>query len=102
VSRILLIGNHPELRNGLVSSGILNSSEILSAGGNVDAIHAVRTRAMDVVVTDPETPVQDDLAFFEELRASRPGVKAIVLAPAATPGEFRCECSEGKFIGMPL
>ena len=88
MSRILLIGNHPELRYGLTSPRTLNSSEIVSARGNVDAIHAVRARAIDVVVTDPETPVQDDLAFLEELRASRPGIKAIVLAPAATPVEF--------------
>ncbi len=39
-------------------------------------------------VTDPDTPVHDDLALVEELRASRPGLKAIVLAPAAAPGEF--------------
>jgi anti-sigma regulatory factor (Ser/Thr protein kinase)/CheY-like chemotaxis protein len=88
MSRILLIGEHPGLKSGLAASGGLADCEILTAGGNVDAIHTVRARAIDVVITDPETPVRDDLAFLEELRASRPGIKAIVLAPAATPAEF--------------
>ena len=40
---------------------------------------------MDVVVTDPETSVRADLAFAREVRQTRPGVRVIVLAPAASP-----------------
>jgi anti-sigma regulatory factor (Ser/Thr protein kinase)/CheY-like chemotaxis protein len=86
--RVLLIGHHPEIRHGLETSRALAGCEIVSAAGNVDAVHVVRTRAIDVVLTDPDTPVQDDLALVEELRASRPGLKAVVLAPAAAPAEF--------------
>jgi hypothetical protein len=60
----------------------------VTAAGNVDAIHQVRARSVDVVVTDPDTPVHDDLALVEELRASRPGLEAIVRAPEAAPREF--------------
>jgi CheY-like chemotaxis protein len=86
--RVLLIGDHPEIRRGLEAAHALAGSEIVTAAGNVDAVHAVRTRAVDVVLTDPDTPVHDDLALVAELRASRPGLKAIVLAPAAAPAEF--------------
>jgi anti-sigma regulatory factor (Ser/Thr protein kinase) len=86
--RVLLIGDHPELRLGLETSRPLADCEVVTAAGNVDAVRTVRSRAIDVVVTDPDTPVQDDLALVEELRASRPGLKAIVLAPEAAPGEF--------------
>jgi anti-sigma regulatory factor (Ser/Thr protein kinase) len=86
--RVLLIGNHPEIKSGLEATRALAECEIVTAAGNVDAVHTVRTRAIDVVVTDPDTPVHDDLALVKELRASRPGLKAIVLAPAAAPGEF--------------
>jgi anti-sigma regulatory factor (Ser/Thr protein kinase) len=48
----------------------------------------VRRRAFDVVITDPDTPVRDDLALVDELRAARPGLRAIVLAPAAAPGDI--------------
>jgi CheY-like chemotaxis protein/anti-sigma regulatory factor (Ser/Thr protein kinase) len=86
--RVLLIGDHPEIRRGLRAAHALAGCEIVTAVGNVDAVRTVRSRAIDVVVTDPDTPVHDDLALVEELRAARPGLKAIVLAPAAAPKEF--------------
>jgi anti-sigma regulatory factor (Ser/Thr protein kinase) len=86
--RVLLIGNHERIRQGLIASRALAGCEILTAAGNVDAVLQVRARAIDVVITDPETPVPDDLALVEELSASRPGIKAIVLAPAAAPVEI--------------
>jgi anti-sigma regulatory factor (Ser/Thr protein kinase) len=86
--RILLIGNHPEIRRGLEATRALAGCEIVTAAGNVDAVHTVRSRAIDVVVTDPETPMYDDLALVDELRTSRPGLKAVVLVPAAAPAEF--------------
>jgi len=86
--RILLIGSHEDLRRGLEASGALAGCEILAAAGNVDAVCRVRAHAFDVVITDPDTPVPDDLALVEELRASRPGLRAIVLAPTAAPAEI--------------
>jgi anti-sigma regulatory factor (Ser/Thr protein kinase) len=86
--RVLLIGNHLEIRHGLEASGALAGCEIVTAGGNVDAVRIVRSRAIDVVLTNPDTSMHDDLALVDELRASRPGLKAVVLAPAAAPAEF--------------
>jgi CheY-like chemotaxis protein/anti-sigma regulatory factor (Ser/Thr protein kinase) len=86
--RILLIGHHPEFQRALESSSALAGCEVLTAVGNIDAVHRVRSRATDVVLTDPGSPVLDDLRLVEELRASRPGLKAIVLAPAAAPADF--------------
>jgi anti-sigma regulatory factor (Ser/Thr protein kinase)/CheY-like chemotaxis protein len=86
--RVLLIGNHPEIKCALETSHVLADCEIVTAAGNVDAVHRVRAQAIEVVVTDPDTPVQDDLALVGELRASRPGLKAIVLAPMAVPSEL--------------
>jgi anti-sigma regulatory factor (Ser/Thr protein kinase) len=88
MSRVLLIGDHPEIRHGLEASGELPDCEIVTAVGNVDAVHTVRSRAIDVVLTNPDTPMHDDLALVAELRTSRPGLKAIMLAPAAVPSEF--------------
>jgi anti-sigma regulatory factor (Ser/Thr protein kinase) len=88
MSRVLLVGDHPEIGRGLEAAQALAGCEILTAAGNVDAVHTVRSRAVDVVLTDPDTPVRDDLALVEELRDARPGLKAIVLAPAAAPSEF--------------
>jgi anti-sigma regulatory factor (Ser/Thr protein kinase)/ActR/RegA family two-component response regulator len=86
--RIVLIGNDDEFKRGLEESVALAGCEIVAAAGNVDAVRQVRSRAIDVVITDPDTQVRDDLALVEELCAARPGLKAIVLASAAAPGEF--------------
>jgi CheY-like chemotaxis protein len=86
--RILVIGSHDELRQQMGASAMLAGCEIVAAAGNVDAVRQVRSRAIDVVLTDPDTPVHDDLALVDELRASRPGLKAIVLAPAAAPDDI--------------
>jgi anti-sigma regulatory factor (Ser/Thr protein kinase) len=86
--RVLLIGRDSGFHRALSESGALDGCAVVSAAGNVDAVHQIRLRATDVVVTDPDTPVDDDLALIEELRACRPGIRAIVLAPAATPAEF--------------
>jgi anti-sigma regulatory factor (Ser/Thr protein kinase)/CheY-like chemotaxis protein len=83
--RILLIGNREEFKRSLEASGELGDCQIVTAAGNVDAIRQVRVCAIDVVITDPDTPVPDDLALMEELRAARPGIRAIVLAPTAAP-----------------
>jgi anti-sigma regulatory factor (Ser/Thr protein kinase)/CheY-like chemotaxis protein len=88
MARILLIGTHPAFKRDLEAAGALAGCQIVSASGNVDAVRHVRARAFDVVITDPDTPVPDDLALVDELRASRPGLKAIVLAPAAAPAEL--------------
>jgi len=88
VPRILMIGSDREFRARLAACDGLAGCEIEPAAGNVDAVRAVRRRAFDVVLTDPSTPVSDDLALIHELRAARPGLKAIVLAPTAAPAEL--------------
>jgi anti-sigma regulatory factor (Ser/Thr protein kinase)/ActR/RegA family two-component response regulator len=86
--RVLLIGAQQAFKQELGASGALSGCELLTAAGNVDAVRQVRARAIDVVLTDPGTPVHDDLALVDELRASRPGLKAIVLASEAAPADI--------------
>jgi anti-sigma regulatory factor (Ser/Thr protein kinase) len=86
--RVLLIGNQPEFMQSLLASCALSNCEIVTAVGNIDALHTVLARSIDVVITDPDTPLHDDLALMQRLQASRPGIKAIVLAPAAAPADI--------------
>jgi anti-sigma regulatory factor (Ser/Thr protein kinase)/CheY-like chemotaxis protein len=86
--RVLLIGNYEEFKRGLEASGELAGCQFVTAAGNVDAVRRVRACAIDVVITDPDTQLRDDLALLDELRAARPGLKAIVLAPAAAPADL--------------
>lgn len=62
--------------------------EVETCTGNIEAVHWLRTRAADVVVSDPATTVEEDLALAKELRNVRPAAKIIVLAPRATHAEL--------------
>jgi anti-sigma regulatory factor (Ser/Thr protein kinase) len=45
----------------------------------------LRMRSFGVVMTSPDSDVEEDLALLEEMRSIRPGVKCIVLARQSTP-----------------
>ena len=49
----------------------LDGHEWLACGGNLEALRRVRDAAIDVVITDPLTTVDDDLGFADELRCAR-------------------------------
>ena len=53
-------------------------------GRNIDTVRRLRARAFDVVITDPSTSIDEDLALALELKSVRPGIKTIVLAPEAS------------------
>jgi len=57
------------------------------SAGNADALQRLRMRSFGVVITCPDSTVEEDLALLEEIRAIRPGVKSIVLARSSTPDE---------------
>jgi anti-sigma regulatory factor (Ser/Thr protein kinase) len=55
------------------------------ADGDAEALQRLRQRAFELVLTDPKSSVQEDLALVNEIENIRPGIKTIILAPAATP-----------------
>ena len=83
--RILLVDPPESLAAALATSAALQGCEIVGAAGNVDALRRLRATAFDVLVTCPATSLDEDLAFLEEVRRVRPGVRAIVLAGRASP-----------------
>ncbi len=89
--RVLVIGGTEpsahELLAGLRASPALAGADIETCAGDIDALQILRQRAIEVVVTDPATPFQEDLALVAELSATRPGLKTIVLASGAAPGD---------------
>jgi len=82
MGRVLLIGQEPALAAALRSSHHLEHHDVETCIGPFEAIRLLQSRGFDVVVTDPTTPVTDDLALVQELRQTRPGIRTIVLAPA--------------------
>ena len=88
MSRVLTLNPEPALIQALSRAFAPGSRELQVCRGNVEAVHRVRERAIDVVVTDAGTAFSEDLALAAELRAIRPGIKVILLAPKATPEDL--------------
>jgi ActR/RegA family two-component response regulator/anti-sigma regulatory factor (Ser/Thr protein kinase) len=86
--RVLAI--RPESAFLTVLAGFLESRacDVEICSGNIEAVHRLRLRAADVVVSDPSTTVEEDLALAKELRSLRPAARTIVLAPHATHTEL--------------
>lgn len=86
--RILLIGNEPGLSKPMEEGLGERNCAIDRAAGSADALGRLRRAPYDVVITDPATSIEEDLALLSEMTAARPGVRVIVLAPSSTPEEI--------------
>jgi anti-sigma regulatory factor (Ser/Thr protein kinase)/CheY-like chemotaxis protein len=84
-ARILLVGRQDALLSQLREFRTPAELGVECSDGDVDALQRLRSGPVDVLVTDPETSVRADLAFTKEARQARPGVRIVVLAPAASP-----------------
>jgi len=87
MQRVLIIGGR-EAATTLGTFPHLQTCSVEIAVGNVDALQRLRQRAFEVVLTDPLSSVQEDLALANEMECIRPGLKTIILAPEATPEDI--------------
>jgi len=79
--RALLVNAGEGLVARLAAEPSLGGIVLERAAGRVDALQLLRLRDVDVVVTDPATVVQEDLAFIAEIRAIRRAARVVLLAP---------------------
>lgn len=87
MGRVLVIGNHDALVDRLQADPGACIHHLETCDNAVAALQCVRRRAIDVAVTDPATSMREDLALARELRACRPGLKLIALAPSIAPDD---------------
>jgi anti-sigma regulatory factor (Ser/Thr protein kinase) len=87
MARLLLVSPDPSMREALEGSPLLEGHTIDVAAGDLVAIRSLRRLGHDVVITSPATTLDEDVAFVEEVRRVRPGIRAIALAPESSPGE---------------
>src|SRR5215468_6988622 len=87
MSRVLVIGSDPQVSQKI--GGALSAADFPMefSAGHADALQRLRMRSFGVVITNPDSTVEEDLALLEQMRAIRPGVKTIVLARHSTPDE---------------
>lgn len=86
--RVLLIGAGSQLTRALDEALDSRSCVFQHASGSAATLRHLRRAPYDVVITDPTTSIDEDLALLAEMRAVRPGVAMMVLAPESTPEEI--------------
>ena len=87
MSRVLVIGSDAQVSRKIGGALSADDFPMEYSAGHADALQRLRMRSFGVVITNPESTVEEDLALLEEMRAIRPGVKCIVLAHHSTPDE---------------
>jgi anti-sigma regulatory factor (Ser/Thr protein kinase)/DNA-binding NarL/FixJ family response regulator len=104
MSKVLLIGKDSETTRSILQALGDKDCPCECAHGGADAIHRARRQSFDVLITNPETTIDEDLALIEEMRLIRPGVKTIVLAPRTTREEVIAALRARVFvcIGAPF
>lgn len=87
MSRVLVIGNHNQVSHDIGDALSAADVPIEYSAGHADALQRLRMRSFGVVITNPDSAIDEDLALLQEMRVIRPGVKCIALARHSTPEE---------------
>ena len=88
--RILLVDDHPVVREGL--RGMLSGEEdlevVAEAGGAAEAVAAVRAHEPDVVLMDLRMPGGDGVEATSRVLVQRPQVRVVVLTTYETDADI--------------
>ena len=87
MSRILVIGSETQVSRKIGDALAAAEFPMEYSIGHADALQRLRMRSFGVVITSPDSTVEEDLALLQEMRSIRPGVKSILLARHSTPDD---------------
>src|SRR5215469_4007932 len=87
MSRVLVIGREAQVSREIGEALSAADFPMEYSAGHADTLQRLRVRSFGVVITNPDSTVEEDLALLDEMRTIRPGVKCIVLARHSTPDE---------------
>lgn len=85
MARLLVVQHHPGLGDVLSKLPGLDSLDIETVHSNADALRRLQAKPFDAMLLCPCATVEEDLAFLAQVRAIRPGIRAVFLADSATP-----------------
>ncbi len=85
--QVLVIAPASDFSRAIGEELVAKGCTFYCAAGGVAAIRQLRRESYDVVITNPDTTVEEDLALLDEMRMIRPGVRVVVLAPRTSPEE---------------
>ena len=88
MSRVLIIRSDAQVSREIGEALSAADFPMEYSAGEADTLQRLRVRSFGVVITNPDSSVEEDLALLEEMRTIRPGVKCIVLARQSNPDEI--------------
>lgn len=95
--RVLLLGDGHATRGLIEAVGRHVSLEADVVATSIEALDALRRRDYDLVVTDPATSIEHDLAYVREAQWLRPGTRVVLLAESGTPEDVIAAMRAGAF-----
>jgi DNA-binding NarL/FixJ family response regulator len=96
VARVLVVDDHPMVREGLRSMLDGEGVEIVGeAASGTEALARVRELQPDVVLLDLELPDQDGLAVLKRVKETAPGAAVLVVTMHQDPGRVRLAVEAG-------
>jgi hypothetical protein len=78
MSRILVIGNDTQVSREIGDSLCAVNFPMEYSAGHADTLQRLRMRSFGVVITDPDSAVDEDLALLEEMRLFGGGEAAAI------------------------
>jgi len=84
MGHIVIVDRERRLLEALRAASQLAGHRITVCEDRSEAVREATANPVDVLITDPAVSVDDDLALAAEIKALRPDVRTIVLAPALT------------------
>jgi anti-sigma regulatory factor (Ser/Thr protein kinase) len=97
-ARVLLIGHSRDSDGSLEEQLTGHQCPFAHAAGSCDALRQLRDIPYAVIVTDPDTSIQEDLALIDEITRVRPGVRVIVRAQNGTPEDIIAALRQRVFL----
>lgn len=83
--RVLLIEDHPSLREALAHSLEENGCQVIRAGGGVQGFLEFLRREPDLVVLDVQLPDMDGVRLLGEIRQRSPEVPVMIMTSQMAP-----------------
>ena len=84
MGHVLISGGERPLVEALRASSQLAGHQMMVCRDESDAVRRAAASPVDVLITDPAASLDEDLSLAAEIKALRPDVRTIVLAPALT------------------
>ena len=85
MARLLVVLQHADDDPAATSLPGLDDLHVEVVSGASVALQRLADKPFDAMLMGPATSVDEDLAFLQQARALRPGIRAIFLADVATP-----------------